>query len=72
MLNDATNEKLESLEIWLYKLILGIPFLERVTNNEVLRRVNKEVKAIKTVKKGKLDYLGHIMRLSRKWKSTWS
>ena len=39
-----------------------ISWTDRIRNEEVLRRLGKERELIKTIKKRKLEYLGHIMR----------
>lgn len=39
-----------------------------VTNNEVFKRLNKELEVIETAKKRKLRYLRHIMRYHKRYK----
>lgn len=36
--------------------------MQHITNNEVLRRMNKEREILNTIKLRKLGYFGHIMR----------
>lgn len=54
--------KLEAFEIWLYRRILRVKWTDKVTNMEILKRIKKEKEIIITVKKRKLQYLGHVMR----------
>lgn len=54
--------KLEAFEMWLYRRILKIPWTAKMTNEEVLTRVNRERQLFETIKKRKTAYLGHIMR----------
>ena len=61
-LTEASTKKLEAFEMWLYRRVLRIPWTDRVTNAEVLRRMGKEKEVMKTVKTRKLLYLGHVMR----------
>lgn len=61
-LNKETTKRLEAFELWLYRRILKISWTQRITNIEVLRRMNKETELLNTVKCRKLQYLGHIMR----------
>lgn len=61
-LTEASSIKLEAFEMWLYRRIQRIPWTERITNTEVLRRMGKEKEVLNTVKTRKLQYLGHIMR----------
>ena len=61
-LTNATMKKLEAFEMWCYRRILRTSWMDRVTNAEVLRRLNKECEIILHVKQRKLEYLGHITR----------
>lgn len=61
-LNEDMCRKLEAFEMWLYRRILRIPWTDRVTNEEVLRRMKKNREILTTIKARKLQYLGHIMR----------
>ena len=54
--------KLEAFEMWLYRRVLKIPWTARLTNEEILRRVNKQRELFELIKKRKTAYLGHIMR----------
>lgn len=57
--------KLQSFEMWCYRRMLRISWIERKTNMEVLREMGKEYEVINTIKARKLQYLGHIMRGQR-------
>lgn len=61
-LTKETTKRLEAFELWLYRRILKISWTQKITNIEVLRRMNKETELLDTVKCRKLQYLGHIMR----------
>lgn len=61
-LTRETTKRLEAFECWLYRRILRITWTDRITNVEVLRRVNKKRELLNIVKCRKLEYLGHIMR----------
>uniref|UniRef100_A0A8D8PNW6 Uncharacterized protein n=1 Tax=Cacopsylla melanoneura TaxID=428564 RepID=A0A8D8PNW6_9HEMI len=61
-LTQDTEKKIEAFELWLYRRILKIPWTHKITNVEVLRRMNTAPELLKTVKCRKLQYLGHIMR----------
>lgn len=58
----AEINKLESFEMWLYRRILKIPWTARMTNAEILRRVNNQRQLFEVIKRRKTAYLGHIMR----------
>ncbi|CAG9830832.1 unnamed protein product [Diabrotica balteata] len=57
-LTEASMGKLEAFEMWCYRRILRISWVDRVTNIEVLRRMDKTCEIISTVKQRKLEYLG--------------
>lgn len=61
-MNALMLRKLEALEMWIYRKMLRISWIERVTNVEILRRMGKERELINTIKGRKLQYLGHITR----------
>ena len=55
----------KAFEIWLYRRILRIFYVDRVTNEEVLLRLLKQTELNTEVKIRKLQYLGPIMRGTR-------
>ncbi|KAL1447016.1 hypothetical protein WDU94_015647 [Cyamophila willieti] len=61
-LKGETISKLQAFEMWLYRRILKIPWTDKITNREVLRRMKTNPELINIVKCRKLQYLGHIMR----------
>ena len=64
-LTKAMMKKIEAFEMWLYRRILRISYVDRVTNEEVLLRLSKQTELNTEVKIRKLQYLGHIMRGTR-------
>ena len=48
--------------MWTYRRLLSIPWTDRVTNEEVLRRMKKQRELLTNIKKRKTAYLGHILR----------
>lgn len=60
----GTQEKrrLESLEMWCYRKMMKISWVERVTNQEVLRRAGTERKLWKHIQKRRDQLIGHILR----------
>ena len=53
---------MEALEMYFYRRMLKIPWIQRVTNVKVLRRMQKEAELLNTIERRKLQYLGHILR----------
>jgi Reverse transcriptase (RNA-dependent DNA polymerase) len=66
-LTEASSKKLEAFEMWIYRRMLRISWVQHVTNRDVLRRMDKETEILKTVKIRKLEYLGHIMRNAKRY-----
>ncbi|CAG9837973.1 unnamed protein product [Diabrotica balteata] len=59
-LNEDMYRKLETFEMWLHRRILKIPWTDRVTNKEVLRRLNKNREVLPSHFES--YKFGHIMR----------
>lgn len=59
---NPVEKSLEALQMYLYKRILCIPWVQRVTNEKMLSRVGKQKELLLTVKQQKTNYIGHIMR----------
>lgn len=57
--------KLEAFETWVYRRMLRIPWTDRVSNERVLHRMNKDRELLDIIKKRKTAYLGHLMRHSK-------
>uniref|UniRef100_A0A8D8WXP6 Uncharacterized protein n=1 Tax=Cacopsylla melanoneura TaxID=428564 RepID=A0A8D8WXP6_9HEMI len=55
-LNETISNKLNAFEMWLYRRILKIPWTARITNENVLKRMNKNKEIMNTVKARKLQY----------------
>ncbi|KAK9879106.1 hypothetical protein WA026_003946 [Henosepilachna vigintioctopunctata] len=54
--------RIEAFEMWTLRRLLKIPWVDRITNEEVLRRAGVERVLLKNIKQRKISYLGHILR----------
>ena len=54
--------KIEAFEMWLYRRMLRISWVDRVSNERVLNIMNKDRELLTTVKRRKAAYFGHILR----------
>ena len=54
--------RLTSFEIWTYRRMFKISWKDRVTNEEVLRRMGNNAEVVDIIKSRKLRYYGHIRR----------
>lgn len=61
-LNKNVTDRLEASETLSYRRILGISCIDKVSNIEVMRKMQKKKEIINTVEIRRLEYLGHIMR----------
>lgn len=59
---EADRKKLEAFEMWCYRRMMKIPWIDRVSNREVLERVGEERNIWKTVKKRRNRMVGHLLR----------
>ena len=62
-----TTKKFEALEMWFYKRMLKISWTDKVTNAQVLQRLNTQRELIPTIIKRKCQYFGHIIRNTNKY-----
>ena len=50
------------MEMWLWRRMDKISYTERVTNEEVLRRVGEERQLLNLIRNRKKNWIGHILR----------
>ena len=55
-------KRLNSFELWCYRRILRISWMDRLTNEEVLRRAQNPKRLLNSIIGRRLSYLGHILR----------
>ena len=48
--------------MWCFRKMGAISYKDRVTNEDVLKKLNTERKLLKTIKQRKLRYFGHVKR----------
>lgn len=58
--NKETTARIKAFEMWVYRCILKISWLDRITNTEMLKKIDKDLDLRFTTQKPKLDFLGHI------------
>ena len=61
-LTETSIKKLEAFEMWLYRRILKVKWIDKISSVKILQWMNKEKEIVHTIKTSKLRYLGHIMR----------
>ena len=63
--------KLDAFEMWVYRRVLKIPWTEKITNEEVLRRMGRDREIVRQFKTRILQYLGHLIYTIICLKSVW-
>ena len=59
VLKASDKKRLESFEMWCYKRVLRISWTEKITNEEVLEKINCERRLINVLDSRKLTFIGH-------------
>ena len=55
-------KQLEATDMWFLRIMLRIPYTDRVTNEKVLRRANLDRTMMKDIVKRKMEFFGHVIR----------
>jgi hypothetical protein len=61
-LNETEEKRIEALEMYIYRRMLWIAWTQKMKNSEVLHKMEKEVELLHSIKKRKIEYLGHVLR----------
>ena len=61
-LTKSLLSRLDAFEMWVYSRVLKISCTEKITNEEVLRRMGTGREIVRQFKTRKLQYLGHLIR----------
>ena len=59
------EDRLGAFELWAYRKLLRISYLEHRTNEWVLNKVGEERSLLRTIKTKKCSYFGHIIRAGK-------
>ena len=54
--------RLEAAEMWLWRRLEKISYVERITNEEVLRRVGENRQLMNVIRSRKKNWIGHVVR----------
>ena len=58
----AEHQRIDALELWCWKRLLRVPWIERRSNQSVLKEISPEYSLEGQMLKLKLQYLGYPMR----------
>ena len=56
------QERLEAAEIWIFKRMLNISWMDRMTNDAILRKANTRRALMTMITTRQLRFLGHVNR----------
>ena len=56
------QERLQAVEMWFLRRMLRIPWVDRVTNEEVLGRAGTHIQLMRTIVTRQIRFLGHILK----------
>ena len=59
------EHKINAFEMWMYRRIFRISYMDRITNEEVLRRANTKRTLLNLIRTRKLKYCGHLIRANQ-------
>ena len=60
-LRRAKIDKLEALEIWIWRRLGRVCWQERIKNEEVLSMVGQKRCLVKTIRERKKNWIGHVL-----------
>jgi len=53
MVNDSSRQRLEAMEMWIWRRMEKISWVDKISNEEVLQRINETKTMLDTVRKHK-------------------
>ena len=61
-ISTTMKDRIKAFAMWMYRRMLRIPWTDKVTNLEIINRINTRHHLFKTIQIKKLRYFGHIAR----------
>ena len=63
----AECERIDAFELWCWRILLGVPWSARRSNQSILKEISPEYSLERLMLKLKLQYFGHLTHLKRPW-----
>src|SRR6266576_3387015 len=60
--NEKERKRIEAFEMWVWRRMEKIKWVDKVTNAVVLQRVEEDRSLLKVIRERKRRWLGHVMR----------
>ena len=61
-LKESDKKRIESLELWSYRRVLRISWTTKTSNEEVLRKMQPDLRLLDSILQRKLGLVGHILK----------
>ena len=61
-LTQAESDRIEALEMWIWRRMEKISWMDEVTNKDVLRKVNESKNTLNVIRQRKRQWIGHALR----------
>ena len=61
-LTQAERDRIEALEMWICRRMEKISWMEKVTNEDVLKKVNESKNMLNVIRQRKRKWIGHVLR----------
>jgi hypothetical protein len=61
-LTQAEKKRIEAFEMWVWRRMLKISWTEKISNDEVLKRVGEQRNILNIISRRKHSWIGHILR----------
>ena len=58
----AEHRRTDAFELWCWRILLGVPWTARITNQSILKEISPEYSLEGLMLKLKLQYFGHLMQ----------
>ena len=62
------TDRLAAAEMWFYRKILRISYIDHFQNEDVLKRMSVKRQLIYIIRKQQMEFFGHIIE-TKKWKT---
>ena len=70
-LNKQIEDRINALEMWIYRRMLKVSYTDRVSSEEILRRVGGKRNLVRMIKTRKMQYFEHIVRADGMQRLCW-
>ena len=61
-IGEAERKRIEAFEMWFYRRMMNIKWMDKITNEEVLGRIGERRTLWKSLKKRRRQMMGHTLR----------